>query len=592
MKLVFVTLAFLLWEVGQAERLYVLFEDACGNRIRYERMAGEETRMDYFSYSFSLGGGVDLLFETDGEGVGLQHTLPDNYLTCNDLRVTADLAERINGGEAQLFILLQDGEGRYQVQPVVMAALFERQGNTLSYRSPFADFAFNLDNTIIGEDLGRSSDGAQVYFEGSEGVDCSTGYLFQQQNPRSAYPVIDYKVVPGLGITERRLTGNGTYTTGATITAKEVNGESLLDYLQARCATEAAAESSYTETQDNFVPYYVEAEAPSIYTQQSPVLIAEAASGKAAPAPGRAPAATPVVIHRVAAGETLYGIARRYGLSVNTIRAENRLDGNNIFPGQELRIGSEEYAPETFIGEEAEYSYDALPGAPAAPPPPQENPYPLIVTPPAAVTEPPTPTLSAGHWHTVQRGETIASLALRYGYTSARFREFNELGDQAVALVGQRLRTSDCACPPEMPTAPAEVEVPPPTRYETPTPAPPVVEVPLPAFPDYPTPLPVGRNTPVNTIVPPALATPAAPPADPPAYGGGGVPANTGSSPVPAYPSAAPAPATRRATHEVKEGESLYGISRQYGISVEQLRTLNSLSSADVIVPFQKLYLN
>ncbi len=597
MKLVFVILAFLSWEVGRAEQLYVLFNDACGNYIRYERMVGDESRMDYFSYSFSLGGGTELLFETDGEGVGLQHTLPDNYLKCDDLRLTADLAERINEGEAQVFILLEDEVGRYQVQPVVMAALFERQDNQLSYRSPFADFAFSLDNTIIGVDLGRSSDGTRVYFEGSEGAACTTGYLFQQRNPRSAYPVIDYKLVPGLGITKRRLTGNGTYTTDATITAKEVNGAPLLEYLQERCATENEPEPAYTAAQESFVPYYVEAEAPSVYTQQAPVLYAEEASGKAAPAPIAAPSATPVVIHRVQPGETLYGIARRYGLSVNTIQATNGLNGNTIFPGQELRIGTEEYASETFVGEEADYSYDGLPQAPAAPAPPVGNPYPVVVPPPAEETDYATPAapapLPAGQWHTVQRGETIASLALRYGYTTARFREFNQLGNQQVPLVGQQLRTSDCACPPETLTAPAEADAaPPPSRYVTPSPNEAAVEVPRVTYPDYPTPLPVERPTPVNIVVPPARPAPATPPANPPAYGGGGVPANTGNAAVSAYPAASPTPADRRATHEVGEGESLYGISRQYGISVEQLRALNSLNPADVIVPFQKLYVN
>ena len=47
-----------------------------------------------------------------------------------------------------------------------------------------------------------------------------------------------------------------------------------------------------------------------------------------------------------------------------------------------------------------------------------------------------------------------------------------------------------------------------------------------------------------------------------------------------------------RAFHLVQEGESLYSISRRYGITTDQLRALNRLDGGSVIVPFQKLYVN
>ncbi|HEX6750970.1 MAG TPA: LysM peptidoglycan-binding domain-containing protein [Longimicrobium sp.] len=42
--------------------------------------------------------------------------------------------------------------------------------------------------------------------------------------------------------------------------------------------------------------------------------------------------------HTVAAGETLFGIARRYGVSVDAIRAANRLEGDRVRIGQTLVI--------------------------------------------------------------------------------------------------------------------------------------------------------------------------------------------------------------------------------------------------------------
>ena len=45
-------------------------------------------------------------------------------------------------------------------------------------------------------------------------------------------------------------------------------------------------------------------------------------------------------------------------------------------------------------------------------------------------------------------------------------------------------------------------------------------------------------------------------------------------------------------THQVRAGETLYRISRQYGISVEQLRRYNNLAADAAIYPGQKLKLS
>ena len=42
-------------------------------------------------------------------------------------------------------------------------------------------------------------------------------------------------------------------------------------------------------------------------------------------------------------------------------------------------------------------------------------------------------------------------------------------------------------------------------------------------------------------------------------------------------------------THVVKKGETLYSISKQYGLSVAQLMTFNKLSEGAVINPGQSL---
>lgn len=60
----------------------------------------------------------------------------------------------------------------------------------------------------------------------------------------------------------------------------------------------------------------------------------------------------------------------------------------------------------------------------------------------------------------------------------------------------------------------------------------------------------------------------------------------TGVSSPPQNKTASP---TQRQYHQVKSGDTLYGISKRYGVSVDELRNLNHLSKNAAIHPGQKI---
>lgn len=106
-------------------------------------------------------------------------------------------------------------------------------------------------------------------------------------------------------------------------------------------------------------------------------------------APTAAPGSTAYAVVR---GDTLYSIARRYGTTVNAIVAANHLAGTNIYVGQRLRI-------------------------------------PTLTT--------PTPSSAQGGY-TVVQGDTLYAIARRYGTTVDAILAVNHLSS-TVIYVGQRL---------------------------------------------------------------------------------------------------------------------------------------------------------
>ncbi|MFZ5916570.1 MAG: LysM peptidoglycan-binding domain-containing protein [Chloroflexota bacterium] len=163
-----------------------------------------------------------------------------------------------------------------------------------------------------------------------------------------------------------------------------------------------------------------------------------------------APSKSEPVIHIVQAGENLFRISLRYGTTVNAIMAANNLASTVIYVGQRLVIPGSESSPagpsfvyvvkhgDTLTAIAWRYGTTVtaiarvnglmnpnaiyvgqrlrIPGQEPAPQPPR-----------------------CGVWYTVQRGDTVSALALRYGTTVWAIVSANNLASANRIYVGQRL---------------------------------------------------------------------------------------------------------------------------------------------------------
>lgn len=190
------------------------------------------------------------------------------------------------------------------------------------------------------------------------------------------------------------------------------------------------------------------------------------------------------VTHIVRRGETLRSIAGKYGVTVSELRKWNRINTPGVKLGARLRIRSG--------GDDAAQADSLITRSRRA-----------AETNATAAKEPPP----AARLHTVGRGETLTSVAARYGVTTRELKAWNSLGKSQPLLRGQVLTVTG------EPIADAAV-------------------------------------------------------LDAPARGTDTVAKRTASQP--------------RLSHTVRAGETLSEIAARHGVTVEALRKLNKLSSTRV----------
>ncbi|OAV46143.1 LysM peptidoglycan-binding domain-containing protein [Lewinella sp. 4G2] len=625
-----------------AESIYIFAEDGCADRIRYQEASSGQMNNDYYAYAFHLPNGYVLTLETGMEGRQTQSTIPANYLSCNDSRLTSNLSLGIWTQSDQVFIIRRAFTGEFRVTPVVGASVMQKQGDQIIYTSKYTRFKLNQRYAELNTDISFQRPKASVILEGAEPGNCSPELLIQHKEPGSAHPLIQYRISPEIGLLERRLGSNGTTSMGSVIQARSVNGIPLAEYLVQNCARlKQGAATAGTGAVVRSNPYNNVPVPSTQVTPSEPSRVTPAPQPYAQPTPYvqqpyRQPAPQPesrayrestaptvtTQDHRVVKGETLYGISRKYGTTADAIQRINGMSGTTIYPGQVLKISSTTSA--------------------SAPAP---TPYSAPAAAPTARAAAPVPNATVyqtdGKTRIVRAGETVASVAYLSGYTEERFRQINNLSPTDILYAGQRVITDHCnhsqpaptttAQPltlpdtpqnqPYAPPAPPEFEPAPRTvqprygasapsytppgpsaynnawpAYRDPTPAPAPAPAPrtlsqlegrgvTPAPRQNPQPQPYARPQPTpqpSVQGDPFRGTPLN--ATPPAMLAPAQPQPEANTP-PAYQ-----PSTR-AYHVVQEGETMFAIAQRYGISTTRLRQLNQMGNGDVPAPFQKLYI-
>lgn len=585
-----------------AANLYILYDDACMDRLEYAYQNADD-QSPYIMYQVSTTPGEKIILEVGAESQTPQDFMPAQFIRCNNAVFDEQLVNAINSNIDEVHMVVRKGS-RYFISPINFAARLLISDDAILYDSPKYRFQFDRKMGTIGENIAFNNPRAEVFFEGKLENECSGAYLFHQYAEFDGNPHADIVLVPEVGIVEERSGINAEDALNNTLRLEKVNGRKLERHLRRIC------DGNYTEAEmapakEDFMARAAQGDVAAkggtpdsygaeAYTRPRDPLANVDTTPKAV--------AQKPKTHKVKKGETLYRIAKNYGVSVDQVKAWNNKSGNTIYPGETLQV-----AAGTTTTATQPQALTAKGGQAQARPSARFS------------TNQPTRNTQADKFHIVRAGETVASLALRYGYTEDRFRKINDLNPYEMIKIGQQVKVDHCNCPDDSPSA-----------YQQAQPRIKAMAAPTATNNDwqakgnspqsYNTAAPQGRSTgsPGNEsfsndrfgsqstegdlrntpyfLNRPSVQNP--PPASysrdqPRAYNNQDYTAKGGNTPQ-SYDTYVPQrPQNQvRTVYIVKEGDSLFNIARTYGTTAQRLREINNLEKNEILVPYQRIYLN
>ena len=408
-------LASLFHRTAFAEDHYIMYDPSCMDRLEYAYGFTPDDQ-HYVKYHIKINATEVIVLE-----IGLESESPtQSYLNsstvgCSDEVLNSELADRIRNNLDRVFMVRQKGN-QYQISRVNMASYFRRDDRGVVYDS--WQFSFKHSGSLNPGDV-LTDDPAKmlkVTYQGTTEYKCTDAYRFRMEFSNSSN-YRDLFFLPGVGIVEERPNSGSS---GDVYQLKNYNDTPFDTYLEKVCQQGAGNLSS------NFLPG------------------ANSFTGNSTNNSG----ANSTQYHEVEKGETAFSISRKYDVSLDELRAWNPeiKNASLVKVGDRVRVsppnGMASSPPASPQNGGFSWTGTSSGNAGANDSYNSANNFPDNMT---AKGQQVFAWDTTNGKHTVRPGETVALLALKYGYTEQRFRNMNNLGPNDIVKIGQEVKTTDCS---------------------------------------------------------------------------------------------------------------------------------------------------
>ncbi len=587
-KIILPLLGLFMSALTYGKTIFIEYDKHCMDRYEY-RYNG--AGLSHIAYHILLNDREKIILEVGIENKIVRPDRPTNLRNCKDVALNEKMVRQINDGDLQVFIVRKHGNG-FNVSPVGIATYNQLSATFMGFTSVDYKYVFKFNHLSADKNLALDGSESSVNYKAMLSQGCPRKYQFMRQKQRAGRSYAEMLVIPEIGVLEERTGFNETDAQNNRLVLIAVNNTPIQQYINDFCSDQginAAYDGSFfskgrrylastntttsgniydletgtykpgsgsdatnttTTTTTSTNPGYVTEDGTvwvcpiykdidrNLYINRNTGQPAEGECGGNTYRNGKMLGKTDVIYTTAEPTTTAPATSTAPATTTTTVAGvygkarcqDYSRDGYHIVQPNETLYG---IARLYSVRVENIKKWNALRSNLITPCMKlYVHPLGSVRTPSKSFDSRDEVLTSKGEVHVVQPNETIYQLAKRYGYTTDRFREMNRLGPNERIYIGQKLKTSDCNCPAP---ATATTDIPQPAEH-----------LPAVAMHDK----------------------------------GDAVPASYD------YVGA------KREVHIVKDNETIFSIAQRYNISVQRLRALNQLEENEIIIPYQRLYVN
>jgi LysM repeat protein len=326
--------------------MYIRFDSKCMDKLDH-RFLGNSSRTIYTSYRINKNDAEKIFLDAGVESPEIRKAAPKGLVSCAD--IDANDISAINAGLKKAVIVKKLDSG-WALQAIGSGSYMSFFDNILNYNSPNYDFQADF-RAQLGNNLGTNpknlDNPSQVFYVGELPACNKTGYNFKVTPGQMCKVETAVSVLPELGLIREHADGCPVYELVA------INGKDVCAYLEPRPVASEPTPESYSTVAVRTEEVAMPTETGEVYVRakdvETPIRSESFEEQDAAPTAYNVPVVKTRVDctvkasegeHIIQQGESLYSIARRYGLTVNMLRSWNGLESDMIYPCTPLKVAA------------------------------------------------------------------------------------------------------------------------------------------------------------------------------------------------------------------------------------------------------------
>ena len=333
-----------------SQNIYIQYDSKCMDKLEYRFVQSESGNVSYTAYRLNKNADEKLYFETGVENIIVKKSLPEKLTPCNKVNFDKDEIADINRGTKRVYICKKLDSG-WAILPVGSATYMYYANQFLTLQGSDYEFMVDFNQPVNPNNLSDNHDASMssIFYSGEISACNKSAWLFAKSPNETCKDEATLAFMPSIGLIQEKSAA------GQNFELVNINGMPVCDYLSAGTMPMALAqiepkpETITTETdipkeysmpivrekniiinssefgnettQENNV---TESTTTTTTTEETPKVVCNLVAGEGE--------------HVISEGESLYGIARRYGLTVNSLRSWNELTTDVIFPCSILKV--------------------------------------------------------------------------------------------------------------------------------------------------------------------------------------------------------------------------------------------------------------